>query len=470
MSNGQTAIATDQGLRIFISHKDEDAEGAQKLAARLRAHNPDRLHVFVSEQLPAGAEWREALLKELKEADKLIILYTDPQLSWDWCLYESGIFHAFHMPTDSGSSASNRGLIVLHDEGVVPPDPLRYYQNVKVSRNDRAALRALLRQIYVEEPRPGAKPVFPELMQDQYAQVCGELEETIIEAVSGPLEMRAFAKEIRIQLKEDSLRGSRETELPPDARVFGDADSLRLFELADREDGYDWAMFYQAMDQMSDHTGEWVTALSDLVRLIAFTPKRLASTGLPLYRYHDESAGHSEVYRPAVRSFRRKRDLLSFKVLFTDLPKETTLEPEGPATSLAQALTVARMLRWGVMEPLAERLANLTRAPSPHRAVASELHSLLGKLVTVYVEAFNRGYKRDALTRCFEQPDQVQHLEQMFAEWDPIPLQIKELMSQLEQGSGDLTEAQSLVQRSLAINKRFMVLCARRYAEVLDQL
>ena len=129
--------------------------------------------------------------------------------------------------------------------------------------------------------------------------------------------------------------------------MFGDLLSFSLFALEESPQGYPWADFFGGMDSVSDYTKDWTRALVSLMKDIAFSAKNLTATGtgLPLYRYRKDD--YSRVYRPAIRCFRRKKGVLSFSVLFTDLPRETTIEPHGVATSFAIALSLSRMLRWG---------------------------------------------------------------------------------------------------------------------------
>jgi hypothetical protein len=84
--------------------------------------------------------------------------------------------------------------------------------------------------------------------------------------------------------------------------------SFRLFNLRENEDGYSGKEFSKAMDAASDHTSDWIQSLTNMMRRIALTNEFTDSTGLPLYR--SRRNGTSEVYRPSIRSFRRKKAVL----------------------------------------------------------------------------------------------------------------------------------------------------------------
>jgi hypothetical protein len=144
------AISRTETLRLFISHKTDDAGAAKEIADKLRSIGDGALGVFLSEELPLGVEWLPTLHKQLEKADRLLLLYTDPDQQWDWCLYESGFF--------KGRQAANgsRNLNVFHDEEVAPPGPLQHFQNAPVSENHRDGVRRFL-----EELRKRARPLGP---------------------------------------------------------------------------------------------------------------------------------------------------------------------------------------------------------------------------------------------------------------------------------------------------------------------
>jgi hypothetical protein len=455
-------------VRLFLSYRTEDKKAATEIRDHLIFLGRERLRVFVSEVLPSGSEYRPKTLQELAKADTLILLYTDPNQQWDACLYESGFFDGKLFPD------STKRLIVLHGEACEPPPPLDCFVAVKVSATEREPLRQFIRELFAEPRRPGISPINPDVMDDRLAAYRKPLEDAIVEAVCGAGEKSGvFAKEIRIDVPVESLGAAEDNEVPSEARVFGDKQSLQLFALRENAEGYPWSQFYEGMDRASDHTSDWVGALANMMKTIALSSQDLDSTGLPLYRYRDDK--RSEVYRPAVRSFRQKKGLLSFNVLFTDLPRETTAEPPGAATSLAQALTAARMLRWGVLKPLDDKVGDLNRRLEDGRlardkwfdAVAKELHRFLGQKLTVLVEAFNRGYQRDELQGHFD-GERRARLDDIFDRWDVWCMEAKEKADSFLRHIGDPDHIRKMTHQPLELNRQFMVLCAERYKEALE--
>ena len=65
-------------LRVFISYKKKDHAATDTIKQILLKNGASSIKVFVSGDEPAGIQWRENVLKELREAHILIFLYTDP--------------------------------------------------------------------------------------------------------------------------------------------------------------------------------------------------------------------------------------------------------------------------------------------------------------------------------------------------------------------------------------------------------
>ena len=72
---------------MFISYKKKDRAATDTIKKILLRFGAYSIKVFVSGDEQAGIQWRENVLKELREAHILIFLYTDPEGRWDWCLY-----------------------------------------------------------------------------------------------------------------------------------------------------------------------------------------------------------------------------------------------------------------------------------------------------------------------------------------------------------------------------------------------
>jgi hypothetical protein len=80
-----------QGLRIFLSHKLGDFERhARIVAGALALFGGTNVTVSYSGDFERGVEWEPKIREGLTKAHWLILLYTGPNVDWDWCLYETG--------------------------------------------------------------------------------------------------------------------------------------------------------------------------------------------------------------------------------------------------------------------------------------------------------------------------------------------------------------------------------------------
>ncbi len=125
-------------LNIFVSHRHEDYPAAATLRDQLQERSGAGTTYFLSEEIRAGARWREELLEALNNSDWFILLFTDPSRDWDWCLFEAGLFQA--RIDEPGPHQKQKRLICLHHPRVLRPDPLGDYQSVAADKNDTAKL------------------------------------------------------------------------------------------------------------------------------------------------------------------------------------------------------------------------------------------------------------------------------------------------------------------------------------------
>ena len=114
-------------FKVFVSHKSDDAELAEVFAAELRNLAPDRLECWVSGQdLVAGADWEREIKKQLAQSHLLVLLFTTPHHTWDWCLYEVGLFIRFE-------AEDVRAVVCVFDPSGTPPAPLHQVQSVRAT-------------------------------------------------------------------------------------------------------------------------------------------------------------------------------------------------------------------------------------------------------------------------------------------------------------------------------------------------
>lgn len=113
----------DGKLKIFISHKHEDERTARGVKCAIERYGAGRVEIFLSENIPIGTNWFKWIRRRLSESQMLILIFTDATITWDWPLYEAGLFTKL-------DDIENQSLICLHSDNLKPPRPLRHLQAV----------------------------------------------------------------------------------------------------------------------------------------------------------------------------------------------------------------------------------------------------------------------------------------------------------------------------------------------------
>jgi hypothetical protein len=153
-------------LNIFISHKHEDNPAAVAVRDILAKYGGNQIQVFVSSDIPAGADWFECIRKQLIASNLLLLLFTDKRLSWDWCLYEAGMFTRL-------DEVSYRRVICLHSPDLTPPEPLKHLQAVPAKTSD---VIKFLRNLYGTNTYTQAdQPINSYLTDEELGRAAGDI-------------------------------------------------------------------------------------------------------------------------------------------------------------------------------------------------------------------------------------------------------------------------------------------------------
>ncbi len=119
-----TRISQDR-FKIFISHKHADAPVARNVAKAIESlAEPGKIECWVSgKEILAGMDWRTEIRSNLADSHMLLLLFTTPERSWDWCLYEVGLYMRF-------DASDVLAVVCLFDPATQPPGPLQNVQGI----------------------------------------------------------------------------------------------------------------------------------------------------------------------------------------------------------------------------------------------------------------------------------------------------------------------------------------------------
>jgi hypothetical protein len=132
--------------RIFVSHKASNGKIVSDMLDILKSGMAG-VEFFLSEQIEPGDNWRSDVVKEIKSADCLLLLYLDPDQDWSWCMFEAGLFSAYKPKN------GERRLYCIQYPGSSPPDPLSEIQTTSAIRRDENIPEELLFHDQADRPQ-----------------------------------------------------------------------------------------------------------------------------------------------------------------------------------------------------------------------------------------------------------------------------------------------------------------------------
>lgn len=193
-------------IKIFLSHRHEDADTVLLLKNKLEELSANKLSCFQTSApgvVRAGEDWRNRVKQELKEADALFLIFTNPSKTWDWSLYEVGLF------SDLSEGEERMIICICAAEGGEPPSPLAYRQFVQANPK---GIGEFLTELFTSENFFPDKPAINErINMDTITDFAEELSVSLSRRV-GPLKERPRWDYLRIRLTTEEAKRIEEAE------------------------------------------------------------------------------------------------------------------------------------------------------------------------------------------------------------------------------------------------------------------
>jgi hypothetical protein len=395
-------------INVFISHNHEDEEAAKTIKNTLTLYGANRLNFFLSEEITLGEDWFKWIHEHLVTSNVLLLLFTDPSATWDWCLYEAGLFAQL----DCSEGEQNRRVLCLHNPKTDPPPQLRHLQTVKV---DPPRMKSFLKQLFgtakltaIEPPINTAFAENDEALTHVANDLC---------AVIAPINPERRYYHPYLTLRVQSPSGLQSGQIPAETVIDSDRASLELFGLDERPPGRDhwtWGEVQRHVQRAEDQA--WVDELS---RTLA-------------------AASQGQAIEPIQAAFQAK------------------------SGTLLTGLTMATRFRWRIIE---HYLNQIPRWRTDH-AKAEGCQQLLQAMVNVEkIAAYQRFITPDLLQDAFESPAERRQVDMLFTQWGENRQELEEVLQQ-----NNLDEITRLLERSKELNTAFMVLASKRYHELLREM
>lgn len=323
-------------FHVFVSHKSDDKDLAILVADELCKLAPDLIECWVSGQaLTAGVDWDREIKKQLAQSHLLILLFTTPHHTWDWCLYEVGLFVRF----DDDDVVS---VACLFDPDGLPPAPLNQVQCVRAVAEDIAAqlLRPICTQTWNMSDTWQRGALVPDVSDD----VVNAAAERIAEGFKRVLAQSARAQspdvyryrpchrivlDLSLSATADFAEG-----LPRAARVVEGVDdttsyTLSLFRAHHGKSARSWG---DLIDEVDGGGSNWLRDLNQ--SFVQSLTRHLWSPSMEVMEVWQPDSNRRRVYRPMIYEVvRRSSDDTPVEVTILLLPVAASGDDHAGARS-----------------------------------------------------------------------------------------------------------------------------------------
>jgi hypothetical protein len=294
----------DDRFRIFVSHKHVDADLARTVQDEIEALSP-LFECWVSgDDISSGTDWNNAITVALGRSHLLLLLFTTPARTWDWCLYEAGLFTQFA----NADHDDVRSVVCIVDPAGGPPRPLASIQGVPAATKN---LTKMLRQLCVEpwemcdDWRRG--PVVPDIDASKLNRAAKRISTAFRKAIDAdsPEALETYHPCHRLVLDigafDDAASG-----IPEDASIVTGPGAttgftLSLFGIAEGDAPHTWG---QILDRLGGRETAWRKELD--VAIDAARRRELFIPGDATFSAWDEPTQRSRVYHPVLYSVTRR--------------------------------------------------------------------------------------------------------------------------------------------------------------------
>ena len=323
--------------RIFFSHRHRDEPVTKEIISILHRHT-ENVRCFISEHIERGAKWRSAIAEQLKLSGFLVLVFTDPEEDWGWCLYETGFFDAL-----SQLPGETRRIYCLHHPSTTPPTPIADLQTIPATREN---VRQWLEELFDKTRQ--SKKEFRDDIPSVSDEICGLFQARRKQVY--------LAKSININVKRSLLKSP--DDLPEDTVIQGD-DAL-MAELFGTSSGrIEWSSAKKKFSQSPNSSEINFRALKEISRAAysVCNDNRL----LPIQGTIFVGNGPKR-YRPAISHAKEvAAETINIEILLIEEVGEPLQNVDKDLGVLLTTLRMALRIRWEIVRPFTSRVAALSR-------------------------------------------------------------------------------------------------------------
>jgi len=421
-------------FNIFISHKHEDKRTAVGVKCAIERYGAGRVEIFLSEDIPSGTNWFKWIKERLSESELLILIFTDATITWDWPLYEAGLFTKL-------DDLENQSVVCLHSKNLKPPRPLRHLQAVPAQVPQ---ITHFLKELFIGAKLKGMSAPLNPAMADQPE----ELERAAHEIVD-LISRRRISTDFFTKYLFVNIQVLKDSRIPDDSKVTADGSTFEMFGL--KKGDWVWGDIEAQAKKVEDQRwlAELINAISNAINGKLFTP--IQST---LKSFLD-----SKRYRPIIYRVDTLADNSHLvKILFNEDVSWHISEIPKALGLLSTALIMSIRFRY---EVLRKYEGNIIHSRNPHEKTNLQ-RELIQAIKNIEMESISRGLlDENGLINIFDEKNERLRIKQMYDSWYIVR---KALFSRKKKND-DLIRKQ--MDKLHELNIEFIKLGMKRFCEII---
>lgn len=437
----------------FISHRAKDAAVAQQIFDILDG-NMD-MEFFISLRIEMGIDWRKEIAEKLNQANFLILLFTDPDENWGWCLYETGFFDAL---TKLEGAGQQKRIFCLHNPDSAPPDPIANLETIAVDGDN---VGKWLKQLFAQTNQ---KPSFVSKIPGMTAAICDAFGRTRKELYSTD----------KLTITVRSRNGISADDLPDDTVIAGDR-ALIAEVFRKNADKVSWAAL-RSWPAVSPKTEDANTiVLKEISRAVYCLAREVAMTPLQGVIFVGDGPRR---YRPVIRrAYELQNGEIQCEVLLVEDVGGQLQNVDPRLGALLTSFRMAIRIRWEVIKPFLGQVAPL--AAFDARKLRFDLQTCLNNIFT---EAEYRGvYSAQDIYKSFDQIADQTAIVGMATTFPPLYARLWRAIGFADPGCTfgevsaaplspeDIAALEGALRDLEAMNRQFLEIAARRTRDLVEE-
>jgi hypothetical protein len=389
---------TPAAYTVFFSHRLKDKHVAHSIKQLLQRHTAN-VDYFVSEDIEKGVNWRKTITAQLHHSRFLILLFTDPEEDWSWCLYETGFFDAL---TQLSDNTNTRRIHCLHHPDTGPPKPIADLQTVPATPEEIIKwLTGLFDQTQQTKTSHRDNIQIPQLASEISGFFTNDHK---------PL---YSPKSVVVEVDRDLLDSP--DDLPPNTTIQGD-DAI-MSELFGAHTGtLDWTSVKNRFDTFPNSSEANLNALKEISRAVYSISHNARVRPLQSIMFVEDGPKR---YRPVIshaREFSMGR--IGCEILLIEETGGPLQNVDKKLGALLTAIRLAVRIRWEIVRPfvLVSNIKLLARLNA--RKLRFDLQTCFNN---IFIEAEFRGnFSPVDVWSAFENNGDRDKVQAMMEEWPAV--------------------------------------------------